>query len=140
MQTNQSLSILLVDDDEALLETVADMLAIKDGLGVQTARDGQEALALLQHFQPDLTLVDIRMPGMNGWELVRAMRARSGTQKIVMLTGSHAEDDIRSAFERGVDGYLLKPVRANLLYALIDNIADNVPLEQQFTAGRWGNE
>ncbi|MFO1381379.1 MAG: response regulator [Chitinivorax sp.] len=140
MQTNQSLSILLVDDDEALLETVADMLAIKDGLGVQTARDGQEALALLQHFQPDLTLVDIRMPGMNGWELVRAMRARSGTQKIVMLTGSHAEDDIRSAFERGVDGYLLKPVRANLLYALIDNIANNVPLEQQFTAGRWGNE
>lgn len=140
MQTNQSLSILLVDDDEALLETVADMLAIKDGLGVQTARDGQEALALLQHFQPDLTLVDIRMPGMNGWELVRAMRARSSTQKIVMLTGSHAEDDIRSAFERGVDGYLLKPVRANLLYALIDNIANNVPLEQQFTAGRWGNE
>lgn len=140
MQTNQSLSILLVDDDEALLETVADMLAIKDGLGVQTARDGQEALALLQHFQPDLTLVDIRMPGMNGWELVRAMRARSGTQKIVMLTGSHAEDDIRSAFERGVDGYLLKPVRANLLYALIDNIANNVPLEQQFTAGRWGTE
>ena len=140
MQTNQSLSILLVDDDEALLETVADMLAIKGGLGVQTARDGQEALALLQHFQPDLTLVDIRMPGMNGWELVRAMRARSGTQKIVMLTGSHAEDDIRSAFERGVDGYLLKPVRANLLYALIDNIANNVPLEQQFTAGRWGTE
>ena len=140
MQTNQSLSILLVDDDEALLETVADMLAIKDGLGVQTARDGQEALALLQHFQPDLTLVDIRMPGMNGAELVRAMRARSGTQKIVMLTGSHAEDDIRSAFERGADGYLLKPVRANLLYALIDNIANNVPLEQQFTAGRWGTE
>lgn len=140
MQTNQSLSILLVDDDEALLETVADMLAIKGSLGVQTARDGQEALALLKHFQPDLTLVDIRMPGMNGWELVRAMRARSGTQKIVMLTGSHAEDDIRSAFERGVDGYLLKPVRANLLYALIDNIANNVPLEQQFTAGRWGTE
>ena len=48
MQTNQSLSILLVDDDEALLETVADMLAIKDGLGVQTARDGQEGQSELR--------------------------------------------------------------------------------------------
>lgn len=137
MSTPPQLKILLVDDDEELLSTVADMLSLKEGLQVQTARSGHDALQQLGREQPDLMLVDIRMPGMNGWELVQAIRQRLPKLKIIMLTGSHSEDDVRSAFERGVDGYLLKPVRANLLYALIDNVINDVPLEEQFAPSRW---
>lgn len=137
MSTPPQLKILLVDDDEELLSTVADMLSLKEGLQVQSARSGHDALQQLGRERPDLMLVDIRMPGMNGWELVQAIRHRLPKLKIIMLTGSHSEDDVRSAFERGVDGYLLKPVRANLLYALIDNVINDVPLEEQFAQSRW---
>ncbi len=139
MTTTPQLKILLVDDDEALLETVSDMLSMLDGLQVETARSGLEALRLLDRFKPELALVDIRMPGMDGWELVQVMRQRKEKPKIIMLTGSYAEEDIRAAFERGVDGYLLKPVRVNLLHSLVNNVINDVPLENQFPAEGWGH-
>lgn len=132
------LRILVVDDDEALLETVGDLLSVKGGCEVKMVRNGTEALTAVRTFSPELSLIDIRMPGMNGWELVKLIRQRTTAQKIIMLTGSYAEDDIRAAFASGVDGYLLKPVRAALLYRLIDNIINNVPLEQQFMSTNWG--
>ena len=135
-----ALKILVVDDDEALLETVVDLLTVKGGCEVQMAKNGNEALTLLHSFTPQLSLIDIRMPGMNDWELVKLIRQRKTEQKIIMLTGSYAENDIRAAFASGVDGYLLKPVRAALLYRLIDNVINDVPLEQQFTSASWTNE
>lgn len=139
METKQTpLRILVVDDDEALLETVGDLLSVKGGCDVKMAQNGNEALSILPTFAPELSLIDIRMPGMNGWELVKMIRQRTATQKIIMLTGSYAEDDIRAAFASGVDGYLLKPVRAALLYRLIDNVINNVPLEDQFVNTNWG--
>ena len=135
-----ALKILVVDDDEALLETVVDLLTVKGGCEVQMAKNGNEALTQLRSFTPQLSLIDIRMPGMNGWELVKLIRQRQTEQKIIMLTGSYAENDIRTAFASGVDGYLLKPVRAALLYRLIDNVINDVPLEQQFTSTNWTSE
>ncbi|RTL02129.1 MAG: response regulator [Neisseriaceae bacterium] len=134
------LKILVVDDDEALLETVVDLLTVKGGCEVRMAKNANEALTMLPSFTPQLSLIDIRMPGMNGWELVKLIRQRTTEHKIIMLTGSYAENDIRAAFASGVDGYLLKPVRAALLYRLIDNVINNVPLEQQFTSTNWTSE
>ena len=100
----------------------------------------QAFLAQVPKLEPGCVILDIRMPGMSGWELVKLIRQRKSEQKIIMLTGSYAEDDIRAAFASGVDGYLLKPVRAALLYRLIDNVINDVPLEQQFISTSWTGE
>jgi CheY-like chemotaxis protein len=101
---------LVVDDSlsarRALAEFVRDL-----GFEVQTAGDGLEAVALLEHTVPDILLIDLEMPRMNGLELTAHVRSRSATTHlpVLMVTSRSTEKHRRSAMQAGVNVYLVKP-------------------------------
>ena len=112
--------VLVVDD----LSDAATSLALVCqlyGAEAKVARDGREALTLGPAFQPDVVLMDITMPFMDGYEAARRLRAEPWGQTVVLiaLTGWGRATDIEAARAAGFDGHLLKPVEAEALLRLI---------------------
>lgn len=100
--------ILLADDDRLILMTLAEGL-VDAGFAVITARNGEQALELCRTEQPDLALLDIRMPGLDGLALARRLRLE-GQTPFIMLTAYDDADLVREAVEAGALGYLIKPI------------------------------
>lgn len=100
-------TVLLVDDDTTLLELLEGHLT-NAGYHVLTAAGGVEGLRLLSQEPPDLVVVDVMMPGMDGWEVCRRIRLRSAIP-IIMLTAKTAEMDKLRGFGLGSDDYVTKP-------------------------------
>ncbi|MFC1966044.1 response regulator transcription factor [Chloroflexota bacterium] len=110
--------ILIVDDEPSFLRLVEQVL-IQQGYEVFTAGDGQEALRILYAQKPDLVLLDLVMPGMDGWQTCQRIREVSDVP-IIMLTGKQkAEEDIVSGLDYGSDEYLFKPVGNKELVARV---------------------
>ncbi len=127
------LRILIVEDDAKLAASVEELLHA-DGrfLVVGSARSGDEAIALVEQESPDLVLMDIGMPGLNGIDATRAIRARDAGQHVVIYTGSDEYDDVSRADEAGAAGYLHKraltsPDLADALLVLHENYVAGVP-------------
>ena len=118
--------MLLVDDDRAFAESVAAMLAQDGRLEVVgIAPDGAEAIELAEQLVPDLVLMDIAMPGLDGIAATRAIRERSPATRVVMLTASTGRSDEEGSGEAGAIGYLRKselssPQVADRLLALVE--------------------
>ena len=111
-------SILVIDDDPAMVRLVDQSLSQK-GYQVLKAASGQEALRLLFANKPDLVLLDVVMPGMDGWQTCSRIRDVSDIP-IIMLTGQrNSEDDIVRGLEAGADEYLHKPVGNKELIARV---------------------
>lgn len=102
-----SSTILLVDDDRTLLKFVGDHLR-EEGFQVVTADRGPKALRAFFEARPDLVLLDVMMPGMDGWEVCARLRELSDTP-VVMLTAKTSENDKLRGFRLGVDDYITKP-------------------------------
>lgn len=102
--------ILAADDDPDILRLVAFRLE-RSGYTVLQARDGEEALRLALERRPDLAVVDVMMPKMDGLELVRRLRAEEATSRtpVIMLTARAQDTDLQAGFEAGADDYLRKP-------------------------------
>ena len=109
-----------MDDNQDAAETLAAMMSL-EGHTVATAFDGPTALAEAERFQPQLVLLDIGMPGMNGYEVARELRAREATKStvIVALTGYGQPEDRARAAEAGFTDHLTKPIIAEKLLALV---------------------
>jgi len=104
-----STKILIVDDDPAFVR-LAEQVLIHKGYEVLKASSGQEGLRLLFNQKPDIVLLDVAMPGMDGWETCKRIRDICDIP-IIMLTGRHnAEEDIVLGLDHGADDYLIKPV------------------------------
>ena len=106
-------SILVVDDEDAL-RTVLSSELTNEGYDVRTAADGDEAITELDKAKYDLVLLDIKMPRMNGFEVLKYIREKHGKTKVVMLTGFA---DLKNAIESkklGADDFVSKP------YDLVD--------------------
>jgi CheY-like chemotaxis protein len=99
-------TILVVDDDTSILETVGEILA-QEGYRVVKATGGEEALAQIRRIKPELILLDMRMPGMDGWAVARALHEREIRIPIVVMTA--AENAKKWADEIGAAGHLAKP-------------------------------
>ncbi len=99
--------ILIVDDDPTLLRFVADYLA-KEGFSVGTADRGQAALRTFYAERPDLVVLDVMMPGMDGWEVCARIRELADTP-IILLTAKTGEADKLRGFRLGADDYVTKP-------------------------------
>ena len=99
-------AILVVDDDLSILETIAEFLDM-EGYSVSTATNGAEALTVLERETPSFVLLDMRMPVLDGWGFVRALRERGSALPVLMMTA--AQDTRRWAEEIGAAGYLAKP-------------------------------
>jgi DNA-binding response OmpR family regulator len=105
-------SILVVDDDPNSLDIVRTYLESR-GYAVATALDGQEALARLEEVQPAIVLLDVMMPGMDGWEVARLIKNHPhySNVRVVMLTARSDFSDKHEGLRAGADDYLVKPIR-----------------------------
>jgi len=103
--------ILVVDDNPANLKLLR-MLLVGESYDVRTAGDAGEALAILQQFRPRLILMDLQMPGMDGFELTRRLKGDVATRDIVIvaLTAYAMKGDEEKARAAGCDGYVSKPI------------------------------
>ena len=103
-------TVLVADDDEDILQLVSFRLE-RAGYHVITASDGQQAFDAAREHKPDLAVLDVMMPGMNGYEVTRALRADQATAQIpvILLTARVQEADVSRGFEAGADDYLRKP-------------------------------
>jgi two-component system NarL family response regulator len=109
MDRGEPTRILIVDDHPVVRAGLASMLGTQPNMVVAgSAASGEEALSLLDRLHPDVILLDIRMPGMNGVDFMRHMRARNFPGRIVVLTSFETDEDIYRAIEAGAHAYLLK--------------------------------
>jgi CheY-like chemotaxis protein len=115
--------ILVVDDVSDAAYSLA-MLCELFGAEAKVARDGVEALILAADFRPEVVLMDITMPHMDGYEAARRIRGQEWGQSVVLiaLTGWGRRSDIDAALEAGFDGHLLKPVEADALITLVTDL------------------
>ena len=109
--------ILLVDDEVALQKAMAPLLRSR-GYGVTVAASGAEALAIFERDQPDLVILDLGLPDMDGEEVCRRVRERSETP-ILILSARGAEKDKVAALDRGADDYVTKPFGPEELMARV---------------------
>jgi DNA-binding NarL/FixJ family response regulator len=119
--------LLVVDDEPNLLVAVGACLR-GEGFDVVTARSGAEALVRVAESVPDLVVSDVRMPGMDGYQLARQLRSspRTALTPIVFLTAKDETADRVEGFRAGVDAYLTKPFEPDELVAVIRSILDRV--------------
>lgn len=99
-----------MDDSEVLRKIVGFNLS-KEGFTVEEAKDGVEALEKMKSQKPDLVILDIMMPNLNGFEVLRRMRSDPETSGIpvIMLTAKGGENDAKTALQYGANGFLTKP-------------------------------
>jgi DNA-binding response OmpR family regulator len=100
--------ILVAEDDPAILSGVADLLTL-EGCSVEAAADGERALELFRELAPDLVLLDVMMPKMNGYDVCRAIRRENPSVPVLMLTAKGEEVDRVVGLELGADDYIVKP-------------------------------
>ena len=115
--------MLAADDDEDILELVAFRLE-RSGYTVLKAHDGEEALQVAREALPDLAVLDVMMPKLDGFEVTRAIRA-DGTTKampIILLTARAQDADVQAGFDAGADDYLRKPFSPQELRARVQAI------------------
>ncbi len=117
-----ALKVLIVDDDPWILRMVTTVLE-KRGHAVFSAGDGQEAYAKALEVQPDLIVTDVMMPRMDGWALVRSLRARPefALVPVIFLTALGSDEDRIHGFRLGADDYLAKPFRFEELDLRVGN-------------------
>lgn len=109
--------VLVVDDDRALAEMLTIVLT-NEGLKPSVCGNGTDALAAFREFKPDIILLDLMLPGTNGVDVCRAIRAESGVP-IVMLTAKNDTIDVVVGLESGADDYVIKPFKPKELIARI---------------------
>ncbi len=133
--------LLVVDDDASLLLAVSDTLRA-EGYEVVTARRGAEAMVRVAEALPDLIISDIRMPGMDGYALVRNLRSSPRTRlvPIIFLTAKDETEDRIAGFRTGVDAYVTKPFETEELVAIVKSILDRVQRTHSDLARMFGEQ
>ena len=133
--------LLVVDDDPGLLLAVSDTLRA-EGYDVATARRGADALVRVAETLPDLMISDIRMPGMDGYQLVRNLRSNARTRlvPIVFLTAKDETSDRIQGFRSGVDAYITIPFEPDELVAIVAGILNRVERTHSDLARMFGEK
>lgn len=117
-------TILLVDDNRALRNSVREHFAQKDDVQIIGQTDnGIEALELCEELRPDVVLMDIIMPRMDGFAVLEQLRNRENHAVVIMLTALAQEHFVQRALELGADYYIVKPVDLDVLYMRVKEIA-----------------
>lgn len=109
--------VLVADDEQHILESLSSYLK-QDGFQVVTARDGREALVVFHHEKPDLVILDVMMPEIDGWDVAKRIRKES-TVPLLFLTARVEEIDQIRGLEIGADEYLTKPFSPRMVVARV---------------------
>jgi DNA-binding NarL/FixJ family response regulator len=119
--------VLLVDDNRLMLEGLQSLLEAHDIEVAGVAADGLESVELACALRPDVILMDVRMPGCDGLEATRLIKARMPQARIVMLTTSADDDDLFAAIRSGACGYLIKSIDTETLVEALEQAREGIP-------------
>jgi DNA-binding NarL/FixJ family response regulator len=123
MSSLKVIRLMLVDDHSVVRMGLSAVLGLDEDLKVVAeAEDGEQAVREYGVLRPDVVLLDIRMPRMGGVEALRAILAESPEAKVIMLTTSDLDEDVKSAIDAGASGYLLKSVSRRELVGAIREV------------------
>ncbi len=119
-------TIIVADDDRTTIMMVQSILRTWK-INCRVAHNGKDAMELTREIKPDALLLDVSMPGMDGFQVLAALRADPATRAtpIVMLTAAQSEDEIVRGFDLGADDYITKPFRAHEMLARIKRLVRN---------------
>jgi DNA-binding response OmpR family regulator len=122
-EEREELKVLLVDDEDQLRRVMRDLLE-REGYSVSEARDGVEALDEVDRYAPDIIVLDLNLPSLDGYGVLSHLRSRPATADIpvVVLTAHGDEDSEVRVFEMGADDFLSKPFRARSLSARLQAV------------------
>ena len=121
-----SKKILIVDDEPDVVVPIQ-FLMEQQGYSVMAAHRGEDALDLIYHYKPDLVLLDIMLPGIDGWEVCEIIRLNQNYRdiKIVFLTAKGRDEDIAKGLALGADAYITKPFSNDVLVATVNKLFEN---------------
>ncbi len=125
---------ILVVDDEANARTALAEILKDEGYAVETAADGFKALPKLRDFSPDVVLTDLKMPGMDGLELIGKVREFDAGNGVVIMTAFGAVDTAVQAMQKGAADYLTKPLNANELLIVLQRTLERCTLKREARA------
>jgi DNA-binding NtrC family response regulator len=106
--------LLVIDDDLPILEML-EMSLNCEGYDVLTAENGEQGLKIFQEQAPRLVLTDIKMPGMDGMEVLKRIKAMDSEAQVIIVTGHGDLDTARVAYEYGASDFIIKPIRDDVL-------------------------
>jgi two-component system, OmpR family, response regulator CpxR len=121
----EKLHVLLVDDEQEFITALSERLQIR-GIDARLAFDGEQALRLVQDQQPDIMVLDLKMPGIDGMEVLRRVVRSYPRIRVVMLTGHGSEKDREEAVRIGAYAYLQKPVQLDQLMEVIKRASSEI--------------
>ena len=125
------LKTLIVEDNRLNRDTLKKLfLRHFSSMGIEDASDGREAMQKLESFQPDLILMDIRLPDVSGLELTKAIKVKTPHVKVVILTGHHYHEYREAATRYGADGFLVKGGSSKEILELVETL---VPKAKEVT-------
>jgi CheY-like chemotaxis protein len=124
---NGRATVVVVDDNEVNVMLVRKILALRPGLDVVCESDGRRGLDLVTRLQPDLVLLDLRLPGMGGEEVLREMRANADTSDIpVLVTSAESSERLKQRLrDAGAQGYLEKPVEISAFLDMVEDLLEH---------------
>jgi DNA-binding NarL/FixJ family response regulator len=120
--TVEPIGILIVDDHPIMRFGIASIISSGGMTVLGQAGTGAEAIRIHRELRPDVTLMDLRLPDMNGVEAIRQIRAFSPSAKFVVLTTYEGDEDIHQALEAGADGYLIKGISNYILLKALNHV------------------
>ncbi len=123
MTNNEEKKILVIEDDRAVSELLVHVLAGYDYI-VEAAYNGVEGLSKAKTFGPELVILDVNMPVMNGWQLIEALKSspKTGKISIIMCTEHSLMKDVEQALSLGASGYITKPFSASRVLSKVMDV------------------
>ena len=120
---------ILVVEDEADLREILTYHLNREGFSVVATGDGYESLQLAQRERPDIVLLDLMLPGLDGWQVCRRLRTTGNSSaQVIIMSARDAEDDVLRGLELGADDYVRKPFRLKEVVARVRTVLRRVPL------------
>ena len=121
------MKILIADDHALFRDSMKSLLLARGHEVVAEAKNGREAVAMTKHFQPEVVLMDLMMPEVDGLAATRLICSEQPGVKVVILTASDEDANLFEAIKSGAQGYLLKNLQANEFFTLLDGISRGEP-------------
>lgn len=118
----QKAKILIVDDEKEIRDFLESFLKRRFSCEVKTADQGNKALELIQKEQFSLVLLDIKMPGLSGIDVLKRIKNLSPQTKVIMITGYDSSQVIQEVFKEGAEDYILKPLAINVVYQKVKDV------------------
>ncbi len=121
----ENVKVLVVDDEKNILESVK-MVLNYEKYNVQVAKDGMEAIELFKNFQPDIVLLDVKMPGLNGLKVLPTFKGLNPVAEIIMISGHSGIEEAVEASRLGAFDFLEKPISRDKLVLTVRNAAEKI--------------